>query len=157
VHFATDIDEAASLSTYYIENIKAERAGGQEKAPIIVDLENAINAEMASRGYLEVHRNSDLKLRYEVVANQTNNYNSINQSPYYRQTVYNQSYFLNSPFNYRQFTESILLIEVKNEKTEKILWQGSLDLRFSQRAKDTNEIVVSAVKLIFDTYPFTAN
>jgi hypothetical protein len=144
------------FSTYHIENIKAERAASQEKAPIIIDLENAIRSEMTARGYLEASRNAELKLRYEIVANQTNNY-SLNQSPYRRQTFYSQSYFLNSPFNFREFTESILLIEIRNARTEKILWQGSLDMKFSQRSKDTKEIVLNAVKLIFDTYPFKAN
>jgi hypothetical protein len=150
------VENAATLSSYHIENIKAERAGNQEKAPIIVDLENAIKSEMATRGYLEVDRNAELKLRYEIVANKNNNY-SLSQSPYRRQTIYNQSYFLNSPFNYREFTESILLIEIKHAGTEKIIWQGSLDMEFSQRSKDTKEIILNAVKLIFDTYPFTVN
>ena len=108
---------------------------------------------MTNRKYQLSTNYPDLTLRYELISNQRTTYDV---DPFaYRQSIYDPyGYFYN--INERQFTESILLLELKDAATAKIVWQGSLDLRYSRRSKKVDDLLEDAVIRIFNSYQYEA-
>lgn len=121
--------------------------------PQIIEL---LNSEMTGRGY-EYNPKSDLRLQYNFISN---NKTDIDVSPNYysRRSIYSSPY--SAPYgsyNIRQrnFYEAILLVELK-DRTAKTVWQGSLNLRYSKKIKDKDQILPTAVMKIFESYSYKA-
>jgi hypothetical protein len=154
VTFTNGDSRFSSYYSYTLEHLKTKVDQSDQKKPaVVLRLEEEMHQQMAEREYQRSDGRPDLTLRYEIISNQTTEYDL---DPYsYRQSIYNP-YGNNYNVNQRNFTESILLLELKDTNTSKIVWQGSLDLRYSRKSKKTEDLIQNAVSTIFDSYRYTA-
>lgn len=154
VHFTNDQFDFGNFYSFRLENLKTKQADSTiQKPPIIIQLEEALIAEMRERDYKREEVGADLVLRYEII---TNNRSELDMNPYPVRQAWFFPYGYYFDMNERNFTESILLLEIKLPETQKIIWQGSLDMRYSKRSKKSDNIVIDAVDKIFDTYRYKA-
>lgn len=139
--------EEYSLKRPLVEN----REMTPEGRKFIEKFENAINAEMSQRGYTLTY-SPDLEVSYDIVASRQRDTN-VNRSPFY----YNP-WFYGTTYNVYQsnYTESIVIVEMKEISTGKTVWQGSLDLRYTRNSKKNETIIPDAVAKIFSEYPYQA-
>lgn len=154
VTFTNDASRFDNYYNYSLEYLKTRVDQESQKKPeVILRLEEAMHQQMTDRKYKLVNRQPDLLLRYEIISNQRTEYDIDNYS--YRRSIFNP-YGYYYGINERNFTESILLLELKDADTNKVVWQGSLDLRYSRKSKKTDDLIQDAVIKIFDTYLYTA-
>ena len=154
VTFTNSDSSFSNYFSYQLEHLKTKTEAKDIKKPDeILRLEKALHEEMASRRYQQSTSYPDLTLRYELISNQQTTYN-VDAFPYRRSFYDPFGYFYN--INERTFTESILLLELKDAATAKIVWQGSLDLRYSRRSKKVDDLIKDAVTNIFDSYRYIA-
>lgn len=140
------VSERASFSqynTYYLLNTK--KTGSASGDDITPRLEQAIKSNMGYRGYEEDLEMPDLLLRYELISSTRSEVN-VTGSPY--------SYVGN--ISYRTFNESILLLELKDRKTDKLVWQASIDMRDHSDIRKKKDPLRSAVNKLFETYLYRA-
>ncbi len=114
-------------------------------------LENTIKEEMGKRGY-ELTYSPDLEVSYDIVSSRQRDTN-VNRNPFW----YNP-WFYGTTYNVYQYnyTESIVMIEMKDLNTGKIAWQGSLDLRYTRNSKKKDQIIPEAIQNIFKDYPYVS-
>lgn len=154
VTFTNDGSRFDNYYNYSLEYLKTRVDQENQKKPeVVLKLEKAMHQQMTDRKYSLVNRQPDLLLRYEIISNQRTEYDIDNYS--YRRSIFNP-YGYYYGINERNFTESILLLELKDADTNKVVWQGSLDLRYSRKSKKTDDLIQDAVIKIFDTYLYTA-
>lgn len=122
-----------------------------EGKQFIASFEDAINSEMKKRGY-DLTYSPDLEVSYDIVSSRQRDTN-VNRSPYYYNPWYYGNYYNVSQTNY---TESIVIVEMKDATTGKTVWQGSLDLRYTRNSKKKDSIIPDAVERIFSDYPYLA-
>ena len=134
----TDFSQYSSYGILSNENFSANNIKERDK------LEGAIINEMDDRGFLFAEK-PDLLIDYQIIiGSETRIRNDQQFFPYYG------SFYRFNTVNVDRYNEGILLIEVRQNK--KILWQGSLDLKYnsrSKRKKDVHELI----GLIFDEFP----
>lgn len=154
VTFTNDASSFKSYHHYKLEHLKTKaNQDSTQKPEVIIRLEDAMHQQMTERRYQSVGESPDLLLRYEIISNQQTEYNVDRYA--YRPSVFNP-YGYYYDLNERNFTESILLLELKDAATGKVVWQGSLDLRYNRRSKKTDDLITDAVIRIFATYRYTA-
>ena len=155
VSFVSPTADFSEYETYRIVSPREGEDMASDTSALNQEIAGLIKKEIEARDYLERPR-SDLRVQFDFIANSKTN---INLTPdYYSSRAY--SYRYNYPYrvynlNQRSFYEAILIIELKNKKA-KTVWQGSLDLRYTKKIKNKNEILPSAVQKIFSTYPYKA-
>ncbi len=154
VTFTNSGSDFSNYFSYQLEHLKTKADAKDIKKPNeLLRLEKVLHEEMASRKYQQSTSYPDLTLRYELISNQQTTYDVDAFS--YRRSFYDPfGYFYN--INERTFTESILLLELKDAATAKIVWQGSLDLRYSRRSKQVDDLIKDAVTKIFSSYRYIA-
>jgi len=143
VHYINEEASFQNYNSYYLLNTKGNiRAKDDELIP---RLENVILREMEKREYFFDDENPDLILRYELVAMTETEVRSTN-TPY----TFTGSVMVSS------FNQSILLFELKDRKSNKLVWHGSIDMKNHQELKSKKDPIKAAVKLVFDSYPYKA-
>ena len=134
----TDFSEYSSYSILSNEYFSAENIEERDK------LESAIINEMDNRGFMFAER-PDLMVAYQIiVGSETRVRNDQQFFPQFG--GFNRF----NTVNVDRFNEGILLVEVRQKK--KVLWQGSLDLRYNNRNKVKKDIP-ELVALIFREFP----
>ena len=107
-------------------------------------LEGAIINEMDSRGFLFA-QTPDILIDYQIILGSETRVSSDRQTyPYYG------NFYRFNTINVDRYNEGILLVEAKQNK--KILWQGSLDLKYNSRSKKRKDIA-ELMSLLFDEFP----
>ena len=112
-----------NYSTYTLLSFKGETIDGLNPTDFTIDIEENIQREMLRRNYQENDLNPDLLLRYELIASTKIENRSTTNSMYGYQ-------------NYappRSYTEAVLLIELVDSSTRKLVWQASADLKDHQK------------------------
>ena len=136
------------FSSYLVENPLQRKDAPKQNYAGYEDLEAALKFHMDNHGYIE-SKSPDLILRYRVI---------IDPKVEYQTSRYNR-YNYNYPGYYnlegRTYNEGILMIELRNSNTRKVVWQGSLDLKVNKR-KRNKDVVMESVGMIFEQYPYTA-
>jgi len=158
------LDEESNFKDYHsfkIINFKNENKEYSTEGNAFVDsVETYIANEMQNKGYV-FNNKSDLLVRYELISGVESEVNYNNNSNYYRNPVrgyYNPFYdpYFYGPRSSRHI-EGILLLEIKERKTRKLVWQGSLDLKYSKKNSNSNlELLKNTLTKIFKTYPYQA-
>ena len=157
ISFTNPAADFGTFNTYRIVSPReGEPSAETDTSSINKEIENLIKSEVEVRGY-KYNRRADVRVQYNFIANNKTDID-VNPDPYYRRSVYSP---YNNPYRYyevrsRNFYEAILLIELKNTKTAKTVWQGSLDLRYTKKIENKSDILPNAISKIFDTYPFKA-
>ena len=155
VHFSNEELDYSQFETYQLINYKVkDQSNANEGQLLYQSIEEGIHRELEQRQYSDSFP-ADLLIRYEVVSSlavdknrplyDTNSTNNING--------YNQNLPITPSFS---IPEGILLIEIKTKKTNKLVWQASLDMKY-QKNKETKNILDHAIKEIFATYLHQAN
>lgn len=146
----SDLD-FSQYQTYRLINYKSEdKSYDEEGLALFMQIEEAINNNMQEKGY-EPTSKADLVARYEIVST-TATENNRGYDPY----GYNRSYY--DPYrtwNNRKYIEGVILIELRDKKRKKLVWQGSLDLKYAKK-EEPKETLTKAINHIFDTYPYRA-
>lgn len=156
------LDEEAGFEKYNafkIINFKTDNKEYSAEGNAFVDsVEHYIAVEMQKKGYTQDSR-SDLLVRYELISGVESEIN-YNNSNYYRgagRGFYSPFYdpYFYGPTSSRHI-EGIFLLEIKERKTRKLVWQGSLDLKYSKKSNSNLELLKKTIARIFETYPYQA-
>jgi len=133
-----------NFSSYQIVNVKiGKRKLPPEATELLGFIESQIKLEMEERrNYAPSNIDPDLVLRYELVSNTRTERNT------------NNSIFYSPSFSSNVIYESVILIELLNNK--RLVWQGSYDLTQSRRETKNENAVKKAIGFIFTTYPYLA-
>jgi hypothetical protein len=142
VHYINEDASFQNYRTYYLLNTKGNVRAKDDQ--LIPRLESVIKGEMQKREYSFDDENPDLILRYELVAMTET---EVQTSTWY---TYSSSVVMNS------FNQSILLFELKDRKSNKLVWHGSIDMKNHQELKSKKDPIKAAVELVFDSYPYKA-
>lgn len=145
----------ANFTNFHEYTLKRPVTNTGELSPegqqFIDGIESTIQQEMRSRGY-ELTYSPDLEISYDIVSSRQQDTN-VSRSPFwYNPWLYGTAYNV-----YQQnYTESIVMIEMRDVATGKIAWQGSLDLRYTRSSKRKENILPDAIHNIFSEYPYVA-
>lgn len=146
VRFVNDDSKFDQYGTYLVVNYKVNNAElSKEGLELLNNIEMRLQEQLDRRGYEAVSSKPDIILRYEFISN-NNSRSSVNSNPY-------------DPFvtvNTRTFRESILLFELTDRKTKKLIWQASIDLKQQHKASKKQEELEKAIVALFNTYPYRA-
>ncbi len=146
VQFINDDANFRSYRSYALLGLKGQNVSAEsENSELLQRIEKFINAEMARRDY-QINDNPDLVLRYEIVSSTQTE--SRNTNPYLNPYYY--------PPSYRTITESIILLEMTDYNTKKLVWQASLDLREHNKITKRKDALQVAITNIFNTYLYRA-
>ncbi|MFY0688662.1 MAG: DUF4136 domain-containing protein [Cyclobacteriaceae bacterium] len=161
VQFTNTAAPFASFTTFKILSLKGSNlTQTDEQSDLTPRLEQYLSDQMLRRGYTTDRLNPNLILRYELISSTESRLNN-NASPYSTSRLYGNPLNNNYGgypgfFNARTFTESILLIELWNNQSKKMIWQGSLDQKNVQNQKKRSDPIENAVVTIFNTYLYKA-
>jgi hypothetical protein len=135
------------FETYRIVTTKADSKNITPENTLVFDLiKENIHNQMNTRSYEQSNISPDLTLRYEVTSSARVESNNNQNSPFYY-----QPYQITS----RTIYESIILLELFDAK-QKLVWQGSYDLRQEKKEKRVSRAIEKAIGFIFTTYPYRA-
>lgn len=148
VNFVNQESSFSRYNTFSITNTKLNNKNGSTDVDGIFDvITRNIETQMVRRNYKRKSIGADLTIRYEIITNRKTEINQL-------QTYPNSSFA--SPITYRTFVEGVLLLEMIDMTSRKIVWQASMDLSKYEREKDKNKIIKQAISSIFDTYLYAA-
>ena len=144
----THLNEKADFSKFHtFKTINdLERPGNTDAYNEYIELDRAIAEKMKSRGYKE-ELDADLGVHYRIILNKESEVNFDRNRAAYLYTT-------NQPMITR-YTQGVLIIEMRDRQTRKVVWQASLDLRIN-RKKDLEGAIENTVNYIFNEYPFQA-
>lgn len=150
-HYNENTDFSAYQS-FWVVNALKKKGAPEDSYAGLEEVERAIKNEMGKRGY-SLSENPDLFVTYRIILDpdlnyRVNNYYYPYYNPYYRTPAY--GYVRRGKYN-----EGIMFIEMRDSKTNKVVWQGSLDLRVNRKNK-SSDVVAESVAMIFDEFPFVA-
>jgi len=149
VNFVNEEASFAKYATFATINTKNNEAEmSAEGLTIKKSIESAIDAQMMRRDYKKSNTAPDLIARYEIIANQVSK-TSANSTGYYGS-------FYSPSFTVRTILEAVLLVELNDVKSRKVIWQASIDLSQYDKKSAQTEVINQAVSHIFDTYLYTA-
>ena len=153
VSFSNDSIDLSKYNTYQIINYKKGKEDFSKQGELYFSkIENGIKSGLESKKYM-VSDQPDMIVRYEIISNLNVRQNSGN-SNYYQNGYYDQFYNQNN--NTSRQIEGILLIEMKDRKTKKLIWQGSLDLKYSRKSDKNKDLLTNAVETILLEYNYNA-
>jgi hypothetical protein len=150
VHY---INTKARFSAYQSFVILAGKSSSaaelKDSTSLMWRIEDQIKSQLELRGYKQNNDNPDLIVRYDVVSN-TESRTPMSSFPmgYY-------SYFNN--MNMQTFTQSIIIIEMLDEKTTKLVWQSSMDIRDLDVKLKKKDPVNGAIQHLFNTYLYRSS
>jgi len=153
IQFLNDNLDFSNYETYRLINYKsADKSFSKDGMIIFTGLESAIDSNMVNRNY-RLAEKPDIIVRYEIISS----IETESSGPYYDPYLQNRYYYSPPPSynNTKKLAQGILLIEFRDKKKKKLIWQGSLDLKFSKKTTPL-EVVTLAVERIFTTYPYVS-
>lgn len=145
VHYINTKARFTAYQSYVILAGKSSSAAElKDSTSLMWRIEEQIKNQLEMRGYKQNNDKPDLIVRYDVVSN-TETRTPMSPYPfgYY-------SYF--NTMNMQTFTQSIILIEILDEKTTKLVWQSSLDMRDLDMKQKKKDPVNGAIQHLFTTY-----
>ncbi len=146
INFVNEDAPLKTYDTYVLVGLKGKNVGeAPDQAAVFRRIEGYIINEMARRQYTKTDNDPDLILRYEIVSGTRTERNNNNMSFYYV-----------PPPNNRQVVESVILLELTDRKTKKLVWHASLDLREHSRLTKRKDPLQAAFQTMFNTYPYRA-
>jgi hypothetical protein len=148
--------------TYRVQHPSEPEAGDENFEAAIIKIEDAIGRPMMDRGY-EPAEVSDIVVTYNLILDNKTDYRVDNMNRYNR---YNQYSYYQNPYSYPywferdDYTEGTLLVELREGLSNKLIWQGSLDMKYnkssSSKKKKRNDPVENAFEMIFAEYYYVA-
>ena len=145
VSYVNEKSDFKSFETYRIVNPKLnnrELTDTPEARLIYETIIEHIENQMTERGYVKSSIAQDMTLRFELSSG-TRVDTNINETPF--------SLNVSS----RTIHQSILLLEL-HDRSKKLIWQGSYDLKNEQKEKQIKKVIENAVRRIFTSYGYRA-
>ena len=151
IHFLNDEMDYSTYHSYRLVNYKSsDKSYAKEGKALFEGIEKAIAKNMDLKNYVAADL-PDLTVRYEIISTITSSSNQNNSS---YNSAHNDPY--GTPYvNTKKITEGIILIEFRDKKLQKLVWQGSLDLKYSKK-KEIIIMLEEAIEQIFTSYPYEA-
>jgi len=154
IQFLNENLDFSEYQTYRMINYKSnDKSFSVTGSAIFNRLETAIDSNLTVRNY-QMADEPDIVVRYEIISTIETQTNNQRYDPYN-----SSSYYFSPPYNYnnnaKKITQGVLLIEFRDKKKKKLIWQGSLDLKFSKKSTPA-DVITAAVDRIFTTYPYQA-
>lgn len=156
IKVSSDYDRAADFSsykTYSIIDIVAKKEVNQLNGPRIM---NAIRDNMQKKGYIEKDTTeADLLVNAMTIMKEkravTANSNYYGYGGYYR--PYGAWGGGSVTFDTHEYVDGSLIIDVVNNKTQKLLWQGVGNAEIDQMPKNPDQFISHAVTKIMNGFP----
>lgn len=142
--------------TYRIEHPRYPEDSVPTEATILRErIDKAISTQMDARGYNKTNP-ADIVVNYKMIFE--NKVDIDVNDPYRNRYNYNRSpygYRYNYPYvTERAYTEGTLLIEIREDFGNAVVWDGSLDMKTT--GKKTADPVIDAFHLILAEYNYRA-
>ncbi|PIB35363.1 hypothetical protein BFP72_08125 [Reichenbachiella sp. 5M10] len=149
IDFVNEDMDFSDYESYRLINFRTEDKSFDEEGMVFFrQIENEIDLNMKLKGFEAQHQSPDLIVRYEIMSTVT----TETQTNY---NYYDPYFYYSPPSRTVRYTEGLLLIEFRDRKKQKLVWQASLDLKYS-RKESPAQIVKKTVDRIFTTYPYRA-
>ncbi|MDX1471651.1 MAG: DUF4136 domain-containing protein [Flavobacteriaceae bacterium] len=147
IQVITHVNEKADFGKFHsFKTVNdLERPGNKDAYNQYLELDRAIAEKMKERKYTE-KADADLGVHYRIILSKKTEVDIDRNRPY----VYNS----NRAF-LRKYTEGVLIVEMRDRKAKKVVWQASLDLRIN-RKKTLDQAINDTIRYIFNEYPFEA-
>ena len=141
VSYQTPNTDFSKYSTYGILSNEFYSANNIEERD---KLESAIINEMDTRDYRFAER-PDMMIAYQIIlGSETRVRNDQQFMPFFG------NFYRFNTVDVDRYNEGILMVEVRHKK--KVLWQGSLDLKYNSRSNRKKNIE-ELIQLIFQEFP----
>ncbi len=159
VKVTTDYDKAANFSnykTFRVYNLKQQGSVSELNADRII---NAIKAEMTKKGFTEVADNADLMVNAVTILKDkrqvTANSNYYGYGGAYRPYGYYGGGMATGTTTYStyDYKDGSLMIDVVDNKTQKLVWQGTGNAEIDKQPKNPDEFISTTVAKILTGFP----
>lgn len=159
IAFTGNNPDFGSYYTYRIHHPASPDDQDEVANQMIGKIEMAIEDQMQTRGY-ELTLVSDIVIAYNLILDNKVDYRDNTYSRYdYSNRYYNYPYG-SYPYGLdrKEYTEGTLLVELREELGNKLVWQASLDMKYNKRSssKKKADPVENAFDIIFSEYPYIA-
>lgn len=151
--FVNEEAQFEAYGSYGIESPIENLEEISEEAKDISDrMGNYIKREMNDRKYRE-NNYPDITVFYQIVVDKSVDYD-VNQPQ-----GYNARYYRYQPYSYDYITErvkkeGVMIIDIKETYTGRLVWQGSLKLTY---VRNSDHPLEESVRRIFADFPYEAN
>ena len=156
-----DYDRTANFSaykTFTIADIGSKHAVSELNVKRVI---NAIRDNMTKKGFTEVSEGADMLVNATSIMNKkqtiTANTNSYGYGGYYRPYGYWGAGIgassSTTTFNSYDYVDGSLIIDVVNNKEQKLLWQGIGNAEIDKAPKDPDKFISDAVTKIMAGFP----
>jgi len=119
------------------------------------NIEGKLSQEMQSRKYEEAEK-GDLILQYNVNLNPNSRTDFQQGVPFARggYLPYYDPFFMNG--RTYEFIEGIIIVELMNRETRKLVWQASKEVKYNPGKDNTEATIIATINELFETYNFVA-
>lgn len=151
-----DYDRAADFSSYKTFTMTDIAAKGEVSQLNAERIQNAIKANMVSKGYTEVGADAADLLVNAMTVSKTKTAVSANTDYYGYGGIYRPYGYWgggSTTFSTYNYTDGSLIIDVVNNKTQKLLWQGVGNSEIDSKPKNPDQFIQHAVKKILNDFP----
>ncbi|MBU2913330.1 DUF4136 domain-containing protein [Reichenbachiella agariperforans] len=149
IDFVNEEMDFSDYRSYRLINFQSDnKSYSAEGTAFFNQIEQEIRLNMQVKEFAEQKKDADLIVRYEIMS-------TVTTETQGNTNYYDPYYYYSPPPRTVRYTEGLLLIEFRDAKKKKLVWQASLDLKYSR--KETPEMTLKkTIDRIFQTYPYKA-
>lgn len=160
IAFTGNNPDFASYYTFRIQHPVKSENKNDTLTQAMNKVETIIARQMQSKGY-EKTQVADLVVKYNLILDNKVDYRVDQTSRYgYNYPYYGYGSYPFYPYylNKNEYTEGMLLVELRESLSNRLVWQASLDLRYRKRNSNRKKTdpVEDAFHIIFSKYPYVA-
>jgi len=158
IAFTGNNPDFGSYYTYRVEHLTTPEAPDEAAKQMLSKVETAISNQMKARGY-EMTEVADIVITYNLILDNKTDYRMDRTNRYdYSSRYYSPYGTYPYWFEKSEYTEGTLLVELREELGNKLVWQASLDMKYNRKtsSKKKTDPVENAFDTIFSEYPYLA-
>ena len=145
IQYSNEKAHYKDFKTFYLVNSKEDHINSAQSEEVNSLLEPYLMEEMIRRDYRTDANNPDLILRYEIISSTEVTRNNNQQLYYYNPYPINR-------YNIR----AVILLELIDAQTKKLVWQASEDIESSLRRRKEKDPLKGISIDLFNTYLYRA-
>ncbi|AEV98490.1 hypothetical protein A4D02_21940 [Niastella koreensis] len=156
VNVSADYDRAADFSQHKTFTMTDIAAKGEVSELNATRIANAIKETMKAKGYQEVGADAADMLVNAMTVSKTKTAVTANTDYYGYGGIYRPYGYWGggtTTFSSYKYTDGSLIIDVVNNKTQKLLWQGIGNSEIDSKPKDPDKFIKYAVEKILKQFP----
>jgi len=158
--------QKANFQNYYTYRIEHPRypedtSAVEDRALLLKKkIEESISIQLDSRGYSKTQP-ADLVVSYNLILDNKVDYEINNSYSRSRYNYYPVNYNYYNPydpyrFNKKVYTEGTLIVEIREDFGNALVWEGSLNLKYNKNKSKKKDPIQNAFDLIFIEYNYIA-